>query len=141
MSKLRLKYNRKTIQLRDLAKHGRVSLETFAKEVTQELAEEVIKRTPVDTGFLRGSWFSALNTATGFFSGAADKGGRTTAGQVKLKISQLKIGDTVYVLNGARYAAIVETGTSKQAPNGFVRTTVNDARAIAERVARRLAKR
>lgn len=128
------------LDLTAIVKKTKRKLETVAHEVTMDLAETAITRTPVDTGFLRGSWFVSVNDI-GAFDGSPDKGGQQSVARVSVSIAGTKVGDTIYVLNGANYASYVENGNSRMAPRGFVKSTVNDAPQIAARTAARIAKK
>ena len=74
----------------------------------------IVKRTPVDTGRLRGNWQASINISP---SGNGDTNYRTTVGGVKL-------GDSIYLTNNLPYANAIENGHSKQAPVGMVRVTI-----------------
>lgn len=128
------------------------NLDKFMLEFTQDLAEEVIKNTPVDTGFLRASWTANIgspDTATrGRYAGAKGGGEAVNGGsalseastRITANLLGVKGGDTVYYTNNAGYGAYVEFGTQFQAGQGFVRNAVNKAPTLARNVARRVNK-
>ena len=122
-----------------MEKTGR-KMETVAREVSQDLAEEVVRRTPVDTGFLRGSWFAQVGSAEAAFEPVKDKDGAATIASIALDVASkpFKIGDTISILNQAAYARHVEFGTSRMSPRGMVRSTVADAPQIAARTIQRI---
>jgi len=128
------------VNIADVARRSQRKVETAAHEVTQDLAEAVIERTPVRTGFLRGSWFVAINDREAISEGTEDKGGSQTVGRMSAQISQSQVGDIIYMLNGASYAKYVENGTRYMRPRNFVKSTVNDAPQIAEETILRIAK-
>ncbi len=64
------------------------------------LAEEIIERTPVDTGFLRASFSTQLNRPVQIGD----------SGQDMSAISQAGVGDTIYMGFGAVYAMRIEYG-------------------------------
>lgn len=104
----------------------------FCVEFVQDLNEEVVRATPVDTGFLRASWWSSIGTPI------ANAGGGSIA-QMNLVAAAIVPGDVYYAMNGAAYASFVEYGTTKMAPRAFVRGTVARAANIADAAAQRVA--
>lgn len=104
----------------------------FCVEFIQDLNEEVVRATPVKTGFLRASWYGSLGTPS------AAAGGGSVA-QMNLVAATIVPGEVYFAMNGAAYAAFVEYGTVKMAPRAFVRGTVARADDIADAAARRVA--
>lgn len=113
------------------------NLRRFTLEFVQDINEEVVTATPVDTGFLRGSWWASIG-APAVQGGAPDPGGDTSVSRMNLVAAQLEGGEMYYASNGAEYARFVEYGTEKMAPRAFVRRTVARASQIAEAVAARV---
>src|SRR5215472_13922037 len=109
-----------------LIKKAKTSPKAFAMEFVQDLVSEVIKATPVRTGFLRASWFAEINDEP---SGAGGAGGE---GAMMAAAVNMKPGDRFIAVNTAAYAAFVEFGTRKMSPRAFVHGTVARAAAIAE---------
>lgn len=120
--------------VRGFADKYKLRVDEFARSLAMELAEEVVKATPVDTGFARASWYGGLSPEVSKQASA----GNLSA--MSLSFKTAPSGSTYYVLNNAAYIVRLEYGHSKQAPNGMVRTTLQRAPAIAEKLARRLAK-
>lgn len=114
----------------------------FAIEFIQDMNEAIVANPqhPVDTGFLRGSWYAQLN-ARPVGVGTIDKSGAGSVARVNLIAAQLKLGDVYYMVNGANYAVFVEFGTERTAPRAFVRGPLSRANSIAEAAARRVAAR
>lgn len=104
----------------------------FCVEFVQDLNEEVVRATPVDTGFLRASWWGSIGAPV-------ENAGGGSVAQMNLVATTIVPGDVYYVMNGAAYARFVEYGTARMAPRAFVRGTVARADAIAEAAARRVA--
>lgn len=120
-------------------------LNQFASEFCQDIAEEVITKTPVITGNLRASWWASIN-APGSAELAGDKpqGG---VSQAALIAGTMKGGEVYYLMNGAAYARRVEYGfvgedslgrVYNQQPKAMVRNAVARAPVIAEAVLARL---
>lgn len=80
------------------------------------LFSQIVTRTPVDTGRLRGNWQAGINSP-------ADSGGDSAIGA-------LTLGDTVFITNNLPYAQVIESGSSKQAPNGMVAVTITEFQRI-----------
>ena len=90
------KFNAKTEKATLLMFHGTA----FA------LFGSIVKRTPVDTGRLRGNWQTSINTSDG-----------------SAPIIMAKLGDSIFITNNLPYAQVIESGSSKQAPSGMVAIT------------------
>lgn len=105
------------------AKQTQANLDALVRQATQQLAENVIQSTPVDTGFLRGSWQPSIGEpATS--QGKMDPSGAGTLAQIGLTIARLKAGGQFWFLNNAAYALHVEYGTSRMAGRYYVQSNV-----------------
>jgi hypothetical protein len=98
----------------------------FIVEFVQNLNEDIIRGTPVDTGFLRANWIVSLNAPVEFTSGTEEflpifKQDNTFI------LSRYKDGDTIYLTNNTKYGPYVEYGTSRMAPRAMVRNALNRA--------------
>lgn len=116
-----------------------VSVEDFVRVVGQELTGEVIRATPVISGFLKNSWTAQLNAPSS--KPLMDKQSTIPpdpVGEVNMVFGAMDAGDVVYVTNGARYAYYVEYGTSRMTPRAFVRNTLNRLSAITQQAAARI---
>jgi len=124
---------------KDLSKFNDKALDA-AKKVLQGAALEVlgsvVKRTPVDTGRLRGNWQTSLNSAR---SGEVDTGANVALRKIATETSKMRLSDSIYMMNNLPYARTVEYGTfpqgkgktdktlngfSSQAVGGMVRVTI-----------------
>ena len=88
----------------------------------------VLLRSPVDTGRFRGSWRVGINATDLSSLGPQKRGGnalRASEGEQK-KISTAVLGDTVFISNNVPYAKKLEEGSSRQAPQGILGTTVQE---------------
>lgn len=79
------------------------NLKAFVQDAAQTISERVIEATPVDTGFLKGSWQPALNGGDTSANGYA-------AASVQAVVSQMKVGDIFSLVNNAAYAMRIEYG-------------------------------
>lgn len=119
----------------------------FAVEFIQDMNEAVVMATPYLTGNLRGSWYAGLNGQPDARQGPADAGGGVVA-RMNLVVGGLTLGDIYYAANGAAYGLRIEYGFEgadslgrifHQAPNPFVRGTLDRAPEIAAATAARIA--
>lgn len=101
----------------------------LARAVCQETGFRVVKNTPIDTGYLRGSWQPSI--------GAIQTSAKAQVGDsmadVALICTGIKAGDVFYMTNNAAYARRIEYGFVgqdslgryyNQPPRYFVRDTV-----------------
>ena len=140
-----------TFDVGNIARRSKVKLETAAREVLQDLALDVVKRTPVDTGFLRGNWQvsitapppsklvdsgkpEAVYAGSSKFPAVAPQ----TVARVSSEISRLDIGDTLYFTNNARYAAVIENGNANRRPRAMVRSAIANLDNIAQETITRI---
>lgn len=103
-----------------------------------ELSSDIVERTPVDEGFAKGSWTAGINKTSIAFNSS---NGVPTP-QIKAESNKFKLGDSFYLLSNLVYMPVLEFGrygtgagaTSKttrdgfstQAPNGMVRTAIDN---------------
>lgn len=113
-------------------------------ETIQDLNEAIVARTPVKTGFLRGSWFASIGAPPS----AAGVAGRDPIAQAAIVAAGIKPGDVYYMGNVAGYARRLEYGfvgedslgrTYDQAGRFWVRGVMNEASSIAMAAAQRVA--
>lgn len=107
-----------------VAKTG-ASIDTVLQKVAFDIAETVIKRTPVDLGRLKGNWQATLGSpATGQLE-TTDKDGRDTIVKAATTASKMRAGKTFWFVNNLPYAQAIENGHSEhKAPAGMLKVTV-----------------
>lgn len=88
---------------------------------TNELQENIILNTPVDTGAARGSWTVGLGSLPRRYNRENDKDGSHTIAKNKTRLTKLKAGESVFIASNLPYMPLLEYGWSKQAPGGMVR--------------------
>lgn len=103
------------------------SIETLISETGEEIGEEVVPATPVDTGFARGNWRPSLDVPAALPVTRTDPTGASTVSQIAVVSRQYRIGNTIYITNNAPYIESLNQGSSPQAPAGFVRAAVQRA--------------
>jgi hypothetical protein len=121
-------------------------LDALARQSALQLSEDVVKATPVDTGFLRGSWQPSIGAPAGG-GGALDASGAAAQASVTLAVQGIKRGDRFFLINNARYAMRLEYGfvgqdslgrTYNQTGRFFVGNAVKRWPRIVARVAQEL---
>ena len=86
------------------------------------IIRQIIRRTPVVTGRLRGNWQSDINSPA---TGTTNRLGASVSTSEALSVcSRADLSDSIYFTNNLPYAVKVEKGSSTQAPRGMVKVTV-----------------
>ena len=75
---------------------------------------DIIKRTPVDTGRARSGWIYSVNKP------------KTTGRRKPDSMAQKVLDKTHYLTNDVDYVNELESGSSKQAPRGMVRIALRN---------------
>ena len=113
--------------------------DAFVAEFTQDVAEEVVRLSPVDTGFFRNAWVGEIGTPNlDYLPDASQVSPSGVNPDIAIILSNARAGDVVYINNNAPYANRLEYGYSDQAPNGMVRITVAKADSIARNALRKV---
>tara|TARA_R110000850_G_scaffold144598_1_gene266659 strand:- start:232 stop:615 length:384 start_codon:yes stop_codon:yes gene_type:complete len=107
------KFNKKTTHITE---------EVF-KGTVIGLFNKVVSRTPVKTGRLRKSWQPTINSPSVSLK-------KANGDAIITKVSQAKLGDSIFLVNNLPYAQKIEAGSSNQAPAGMVRVTVAEYQKI-----------
>ncbi|QXG07670.1 hypothetical protein [Erwinia phage Snitter] len=108
----------------DWIKNVEKGLEEVAINFLINVIQDLVDRSPVDTGRYRANWQVTLNEAPMFAVNAYDKSGKATVQDATLVIRSI-FGSgiavkTVYFSNMLIYANSLEYGHSKQAPFGVL---------------------
>ncbi|NGP41019.1 hypothetical protein G4V72_04610 [Acinetobacter sp. GC2] len=90
------------------------------RKISEEMFQQVIVKSPVDTGAFRGNHRISINSPDGEYDlNHVDKVGGATQQEGSQKLLQIKLGDLVYIQNNLPYALALEQGHSQgQAPHG-----------------------
>ena len=93
--------------------------EDLTKKIAIDTLQQVITRSPVDTGAYRNSHRVSLNSADNSqVPIGTSKSGSEALADGAAKIATLKLGGMLYVQNNLPYGMKLENGHSKQAPLG-----------------------
>lgn len=99
------------------------------RKIAFDLFSSIVKKTPVDTGRARGAWEVGLDRSS---TKRAKKGKTSVVGKqadALRKLSQFKIGQSIFITNNVDYIVFLEMGTSTQAPRGMVKLSIGEIRA------------
>lgn len=95
--------------------------------VALNLANQLYKATPVDTGQAAGGWlpvFVALNVPTPARRGTSETQATIGFSDSDVKVSLEGKEPTIIMTNGVEHNIFLEFGHSDQAPNGYFRRTM-----------------
>lgn len=122
-------------QLDRFSKKLEKRVEAAARGAIVEFGSRVIVRTPVDTGRARGGWQTSIGKAPG--GSAPDRTPEAAQQELEATASTLCLGDDVVISNAVEYIGPLEDGSSAQAPNGMIKTTVAEWPEIVRRAVAR----
>lgn len=111
-------------QVDAFAKNVPERLDALARQAVQELSSRVVQDTPLDTGFLRGSWQPSIGQGDMSHKGEADKSGAAIEAKLASIVPQIKAGQVFWMMNNAAYAGFVHWGTEKMAARPWVQNNV-----------------
>lgn len=114
------------------------NLEQAIRKIAIEIFSRVILRTPVDTGRARANWQVSIGSVPTGTLELNDKTGTATISKVQAEALRLRAGDIIWLVNNVGYILSLESGSSKQAPQGMVKLTEQEFRPIVEQVARQI---
>ena len=118
------------------AKATNIGIEKTIRAVCLSVTKEVVERTPVDVGRLRGNWFATVGAPSSQSTDETDKPGRQTINRAKPAI-QGAPGKQFWLTNNLPYAVPIEFGHSAiKAPAGMVRITAANVAANMREAAR-----
>lgn len=118
----------------------KVKADQGIRAVALRMFNNIIRRTPVDTGFARNNWYPSLNEKIVPPKGTketADKTGSGALSKTASTVASGKMGDAFYLQNGVPYIGALENGHSGQAPEGMVALTLAETRAFFRQTFRR----
>lgn len=110
-----------TQDVRNFVKKSENTINDTYKIAAEKYASEVIRKTPVDQGFAKGSWSIGINGDPKIFRERADKVGNFTVTRAIQAIAKVKPGDFIRLATNIPYMTRLEYGWSKQQPNGWIR--------------------
>lgn len=110
-----------TQDVRNFAKQTEKDVHEVYTLAAEKYASEVIRKTPVDQGFAKGSWSVGINGDPKIFRERPDPVGNFTVTRAIQAIARSKPGDFIRLATNIPYMTRLEYGWSKQQPNGWIR--------------------
>lgn len=122
-------------RIKNIAKDVGVNSNSMMRKTVITVASAVVLRTPVDTGRARANWQTKIGAAADGLVTSFPQGSKGTTGmaavaqatnQAVSEMQKLKDTDTeVSISNNLPYIDVLNKGSSKQAPAGFVQSAIN----------------
>ena len=100
----------------------------------REFLTEVIPSTPVESGKARSNWLVGLVQRNRSTREALDKSGDAALQQGLAQINNAEPGETIHISNNLPYIGQLNSGSSKQAPAGFVEKAYATAKTLMPRI-------
>ncbi len=94
-----------------------------ARKTAIQIANELIERSPVDTGRFRANWMTGYGSVNLTITTDTDKSGGATSGRIAQELAGWD-GESATISNSLPYAQRLEDGWSQQAAQGMVGLTV-----------------
>lgn len=95
--------------------------------------------TPVDTGYARGQWTPGIGDPS-YRESPVDPAGGVAASTAMNVARRLPLGESFWLVNGAKYIVNLENGGSRQAPLGMVGPVVASAQQLVNHVVSEMSK-
>lgn len=96
-----------------------------ARKLVLELHGELVENTPVDTGWARNNWIPTIGSPQDSPVGTPDKIETEAQQQGALNVaSWLFSQGAAWIANNVPYIQVLNAGSSKQAPKGFVEKAI-----------------
>ena len=108
-------------------KKAGLQAEEAVRRIALRLWQELVARTPVDTGRARAAWVTSLDEPSDEVPPPGNYGPPSPP-----DLSRLTLANRVFIVNGVPYAVELEEGSSKQAPAGMVRVSLAQVRSELE---------
>jgi hypothetical protein len=112
--------------------------DVIIQKLTLDGFDNLLRRTPVDTGFLRSRWAISVNSKPATQT-VGHPGGETYAQPVTPRFKP-KWGDRVYFFNNVEYAYFIEHGTSRNRAQPMIEPTYRYLLNEANRLTKTLSK-
>jgi hypothetical protein len=93
------------------AKQFKIDMDALARQSCMSVSYRVVRRTRVDTGFLKGSWQPSLTSPNpGPRKAGAAPGNGANQAMIAAVCAGMKAGDRFWMVNNAAYALRIEFG-------------------------------
>lgn len=120
-------------QIREIRLALERATETVIRKISLDVTANLIKTTPVDTGWARANWVPAVGKRFQGTVGSREdaQAGRVSAGAQatgQARVAGYRLTDgRVFVSNNVPYILRLNDGSSTQAPAGFIQAAINKA--------------
>ena len=123
------------LDLKNFTNKAEKNSEKIFRGTAISLFGRIIKRTPVDSGRLKGNWQVDVNQPASGDIGSKDATPiKTMSGGSAIKIQSgvgtPSLNDTIYMVNNLSYAKTIEGGSSTQAPSGMVAVSLTEFKRV-----------
>jgi len=107
-------------------------IERFTQRVCEQISQDVISTTPVDTGQARSNWIATLGTPTSRTIPTYGAGSAVSQAVAAARVvtSRFRNGGTFYLQNNLDYIEDLNRGKSRQQPAGYIERAISRALAI-----------
>lgn len=126
-----------TSDLRKFALNTGTRMDQVVRKICIDLTSDLVRLTPVDTGLARSSWFFGTFRKTDVGADRVKSGSPSITRSAEFA-ANLKAGGIFYITNNLPYIMQLEYGSSRQAPGGMARITVDNWQARVDKIARSL---
>lgn len=110
------------------------------KKLTFDAFYNLIRLTPVDTGFARSMWHVNVDSAPDEVV-TAPKNAKDSKHFSSYSAPTIEFGDVVHIYNNVEYIGLLEHGSSAQSPQGMAEPTRVKIQAVADQVMGLLARK
>lgn len=104
----------------------------LTKNVGKAVIESLVPATPVRHGFARANWQTSLDGFPESVLATRDPSGQKTIESSHAVIASLQVGESIYIANNIPYITLLNAGSSRQAPAGFVLKAVQRGLVVAQ---------
>lgn len=117
-------------QVRVVARDLRQFTERTVKRLALNVNAELVKRTPIDTGWARANWVPNIGGPVTETAGTRDQAeaGRLDLGPRESGLASIAtsytLGPEIHQTNNVPYIQLLNAGSSQQAPAGFVQAAI-----------------
>jgi len=106
--------------VKEFADAMELDIALVTQKITIDIHADIVRGTPVDTGHARANWQIGIGSWPTTTLAAKDKQPLGSDPAIKPDVATIDGEKVIYVTNALPYIGVLEDGSSKQAPVGFV---------------------
>jgi hypothetical protein len=115
------------VDISNFANKYNIGMGLVVRKITFEAFKRIVLKTPVDTGRARANWGVEIGaSSTTYDITASDKSGSATLNKSLNGVSAWDCTGSIFFTNNVPYIGFLEYGSSKKAPQGMVRVTMEE---------------